>query len=130
MTIQPKFRKGEERVITSYDFYDLAAGVGYKILNGTDTQIKNVVTHFLTPNTFYAHTGYTSVSGKTIVNYDMPVNLPLTIGGDVIYEVNFTSDNVLSCFISAGLFVVDAGVETQIGEYTNGGVSIPANGST
>ena len=122
MTIPNKFRKSEERVVTSYDFYDLAAGVGYKILNGSDFgYIHPLPTsrHLLTPNTFYAQRGYVEIGGAGVdtTNYDMPLNNPITVGGDIIYEMNLTSDNAISVTISAGLFMVKDGIETQIGDY-------------
>ena len=130
MTIPQKFRKANENVITSYDFYDLAAGVGYKILQGADTAHSNDVTRvLLSPNTFYANIGYQAIGGvgTSTINYDMPLNKALTVEGDIIYELNFSSDNLLGVTISAGLFMVDDGVETQIGDYDHGSASVPVN---
>lgn len=121
MGIPKIYRNLPEVNLASYDFYDLATGTGYKnfyladvYVPGTDTKA-----YIITTQTIYSAAGFTSFyQAAGDVDFDLSINVPLTIEGDLIFSLlyNCSSLDSVHPLLTFNLYKVSSGgVETQIG---------------
>jgi len=84
------YRGGGENIISSYDFKDIASGIGYEVFylmvanHGTDG-----VKYILTPNSaFYSYTPETVTTSGTAYTFDSSTfNLPRVVKGTAVVNI-------------------------------------------
>jgi len=123
MTMPRTFGK-ESRTISSYDWFDLSTGTGYKDYYGT-TMIEgsNSEVYLLTPYTKYYPSSPVSQSvadTELTLNFDLDLVLPLTIDGIVLIEASlYSGQSPGAKNYTFGIYRVDAAsAEHQIGTTT------------
>ena len=118
MTLPQKFRKTRDRAIASFNFTDIASGLGVQIFFCTIGETSGGNTYHLLDN---AVTSKNDVQDKilkaaTDVDFDTsPFNLPRTVKGTAFISGSFNVDagNNVSC--TATILKFDGSTETTIG---------------
>jgi len=121
MTLPPFFRNERERVIASFDAFDIASGTGIKNFYAGDT----VDTTILSDQTFYSDTivsntgniGISADAKRLDIDYDVEINNPLTIVGKTVLNVPISATRTggtTTAHVVAVLRKESASVETDI----------------
>jgi hypothetical protein len=108
-----------ESAIASYDFFDLATGVGYKEFYAMDgvndtTNEKGLITFA----TIKANNGSTTAGAGVTLDFDMVANSPLTLQGNAYVQTSWAYDTLgsgdtITTYVK--LYKVSGGTPTQLG---------------
>ena len=118
MGITRRYRGLPEQNLASYDFYDLATGTGYKTFLGIDTNTGAATKVYrLITNAYYPASGYTGYAAAIDVDFDLALEVPMTIDGNLFFNVVYGYDGAAADRTANVKFyhVNAAGTETQIG---------------
>jgi len=133
MTV-PIVYRGAGRANVNYDFFDIATGVAYKTFylaygySGTDTE-----TGILTTEQVYSSTAAHSSGnglGAFDIDFDVTFLKPLTIGGDVVFNIPYGTynnagsasfDQTVKVYKVVGVTETQLGSTTSISETQSGG---------
>lgn len=119
MPIPVIYRKSNENALTSYDWYDLANGVGYKTFypmftnQGTNTEVK-----ILTPEPLYS-SKIASGNAATNNTFNLTFTKHATIGGDVSLSIPAVVYGDTSISMAIKIYKSSGGVDTQLGSTTS-----------
>jgi len=134
MPLQNKYRGIPEPNFASFDWYDLATGTGYKDFFGIDMREgADAVVYALTINEYFGHKGFTTFSATAgEINFDLDLEVPLTIDGIVIINAPIgSSSNIGSPLCTFKIYRVDsASVEHQLGSTVTATPATAINGSS
>ncbi len=118
MPLQNKFRGIPEPNLASFDWFDLATGTGYKDFFGVDVKEGSDTTVYaLTTQEFFGWKGFTGFGAAGELNFDLDLQVPLTIDGVVILNAPIGSaGNIGSPTCTFKIYRVDSSdVEFQLG---------------
>ena len=122
MPIPAVYRNAGEGKITSYSFYDMLSGTGYKTFYGMDLTEVSTNKYALSPEILDPLNGYTASAGggSLDLDFDLSVQLPFTLKGNCLINVPIgagaagLTDVTIPTTIK--LYKVSGGVETQLGD--------------
>lgn len=120
MGIKNTYKGLPEEVLTSFDWLDLATGIGYKVLYAVDALVPSGSSSSslaLTTNIFYGQIGksdFTNIAGE--LNFDLEIEVPLTVEGVAIINCPVSSPHNLNLTLTWKIYRVTAiGTEKQLG---------------
>lgn len=131
MGVPQVYRKTGEPAIATFDFYDLATGTGYKSMYPMSAYYVTTDTKVISSQVLYGASYYSIChggAGAMNISFDLDLEVPMTLGGDALFNIplNFyctPGDGTITTTISASLYKVNNGVETQLGVTTSGAYS-------
>ena len=89
MAVPINYRRSNEQVIASYDYYDLGEGTGIKTLYGAKLALSGSTLYLLTPNeAVLSSTAMTTTGEGTVtMNFDLsPFNMPKIVTGTAYFS--------------------------------------------
>ena len=118
MVLQNTYRGIPEPNFASFDWFDLATGTGYKDFFGIDIKEgSDSLVYALTINEYFGAKGFTTHAAAGEINFDLELEVPLTIDGVVIVNAPVgSSANIGSPLCTFKIYRVDASAtEHQLG---------------
>ena len=110
-----KFLEATEGSTVSFDFIDISQGVGYVTLNCGDTGLDaGLSAENMNNGSWYSYLGTSGAAATLDLDFDMPLNKPLTIKGDVIVSAQVcmergnTGSGTNTGTLTANLYSVDS----------------------
>lgn len=119
MGVPRVYRKEDERAIASFDFFDLATGIGYKRSYCMDVDGDFV----LSQNILYGNIGFSNFTTSIDIDFDSSVALkPFTIKGDFFINIPMTrvrdgtgGSSLMSYTVTVTIRHWDGSTETDLG---------------
>ena len=118
MTLPQKFRKTRDRAIASFNFTDIASGLGVQIFFCTIGETSGGNTYHLLDNAVTSKNDAIDkkLQNGTDVDFDTSnFNLPRTVKGTAFLSGSFKVDSGLSVSCTATILKFDGSTETVIG---------------
>jgi hypothetical protein len=124
-----------EQAIATYDWYDLASGVGYKSFYAMKLMLVSTNVARLTTNeSLFSWRENTGGNNQAIdIDFDVTLNNNLVVYGDALISIPYvynTGGSGLSSTLTASIYKVVGGVETQLGSTATENISMSSASST
>jgi len=120
MGVPVRYRKGQESLNFTFDWFDFAAGAGYKTFHMVGGENDTAKIYFAASSALKSSGSNVETeqagNGTTELNFDIEFERPVTIANANSYVVLYASESASTGSVNVQIYHVKNGAETSLGQ--------------